>query len=212
MMGIEKHTCPVIRLLAINSKAESTWPGDCITLNKPIRPTELNESLSRLIAKKTPVKIQKTTEQQSSSELDPTFAIKYPHSILIVEDNSINAKVMETILKKLGYASEVAKNGEECLKTVEAKPFDIIFMDLQMPVMDGYKATVRILNSDTITHPIYITAFTANARQDDRDACEAVGMHDFVAKPARPKGITDVILRAHSWLEERVATKDSQLK
>ncbi|MDA1065968.1 MAG: ATP-binding protein [Verrucomicrobia bacterium] len=212
MIGIEKVTCPIIRLLAINVKAESTWKGNCLTLNKPIHPTDLNGCLCNLIAKKDPVKLNKSTEPTGGSELNPSFAIQYPHSILIVEDNPINAKVMETILKKLGYASDVANNGEECLDAIELKPYDIIFMDLQMPIMDGYQATVRILNSETKKHPIYITAFTANARQDDRDACEAVGMHDFVAKPARPKGITDVIIRAHKWLEKQVVIEAGKSK
>ena len=212
MNGIEKVACAFIRLLGINSKAESTWQGNYLTLNKPIHPTDLNACLAELIGNKDPVKLKKSTEQTNRSELNPSFAKKYPHSILIVEDNPINAKVMETILKKLGYASDVANNGEECLKAIELKPYDIIFMDLQMPIMDGYQAAVRIVNSETIQHPVYITAFTANARQDDRDACEAVGMHDFVAKPARPKRITDVIIRAHTWLEERVAIKDIHSK
>jgi len=93
-------------------------------------------------------------------------------------------------------------------RSMEKNAYDVIFMDLQMPVMDGYKATTRILNSDTITHPVFITSFTANARQDDRDACKAVGMNDFVAKPARPHKITEVILRAHAWFEEEIPVKE----
>lgn len=138
----------------------------------------------------------------ASSNLTPDFAKQYPHRILIVEDDPINAKVLVTILKKLGYSADVSENGEACLKALTSTHYDIIFMDLQMPVLDGYKATARILNSDTITHSIFISAFTANARQEDRDACKAVGMHDFVAKPALPSHIFEVIKRAHSWLEE----------
>ena len=101
---------------------------------------------------------------------------------------------------------EEENNGEECLKALETVAYDIIFMDLQMPVMDGFRTTIRILNSETITHTPFITAFTANARQDDRDACQAVGMHDFVAKPARPHKIMEVITRGHAWLENRATT------
>lgn len=138
----------------------------------------------------------------TSSDLTPGFAEQYPHKILIVEDDPINAKVLVTILKKMGDSADVSENGEACLKALTSIRYDIIFMDLKMPVLDGYKATARILNSDTITHSIFISAFTANARQEDRDTCKAVGMHDFVAKPALPTHIFEVIKRAHSWLEK----------
>ena len=135
-----------------------------------------------------------------SSELTPNIAQAFPHTILVVEDDPINAKVLVTILKKMGYSADVSENGEVCLKALDSTPYDIIFMDLQMPVMDGYKATASILNSVSFSHPIYISAFTANARQQDRDACQAIGMHDFVAKPALPAHIFEVIKRAHEWL------------
>ncbi len=138
----------------------------------------------------------------ASSDLTPDFAKQYPHKILEVEDDPINAKVLVTILKKMGYPADVSENGEECLKALTSTPYDIIFMDLQMPVMDGYKATASILDSDTITHSIFISAFTANARQEDREACKAAGMQDFIAKPAMPNHIFEVIKRAHSWLDE----------
>ena len=142
-----------------------------------------------------------TSDPMASSDLTPDFAKQYPHKILIVEDNLINAKVLVTILKKMGYSADVSENGEECLEALTCTHYDIIFMDLQMPIMDGYQATAGIINSDTITHPIYISAFTATARQEDRDACNASGMHDFVAKPVLPSHIFEVVKRAHNWLE-----------
>ena len=207
LSAIERR--PFIQFLAHKCNASSNQPSDAITLTKPVQPTEINAALANLLAKKNTLQKIPAVKDIPSSELDPTFAERFPHRILIVEDNSINAKVLETILKKLGYKADIAVNGEECLKALDTNPYDIIFMDLQMPVMDGYKATVRILNSDTITHPIFITAFTANARQDDRDACKAVGMHDFIAKPARPNMIIEVLENAHAWLEQNTAIKDS---
>jgi PAS domain S-box-containing protein len=208
MIKVENATLPYLRLLANNQQPESNWQGNGLVLHKPLKPTELNACFSKLLKNEVPIHSKKITPESNKGELNSDFAKQYPFDILIVEDNSINAKVMETILNKLGYSSDVAVNGEECLKALEEKAYDIIFMDLQMPVMDGYQATARILNSDTITHPVFITAFTANARQDDRDACKAVGMQDFVAKPARPHKITEVIQRAHVWFEEEVPVSD----
>ncbi|MCB1122812.1 MAG: response regulator, partial [Verrucomicrobiae bacterium] len=192
-----------LRLSCQAGKSASKWIGEGLTIAQPWKPSELNACFSKILKNLEPLKVQEGSVQPRQGGLETSFAEEYPHDILVVEDNAINAKVLETILKKLGYKPGLAVNGEECLKALQEKPYDIVFMDLQMPVMDGYQATVRILKSDTITHDVFITSFTANARQDDRDACEAVGMHDFVAKPARPHKIVEVLRRAHEWLEEK---------
>lgn len=192
---------PAVKILPYNQKPLTKWQPPNVSIPAPTMPTKLNTLLSGVFDIKNSETPKSNSVAKEQRELDSNFAKTYPHKILIVEDNRINAKVLGTILKKLGYTTDVAYNGEECLKALETVAYDILFMDLQMPVMDGYQTTTRILNSPSITHPIFITAFTANAHQDDRDACQAVGMHDFVAKPARPHKITDVIIRAHEWLE-----------
>ena len=206
---LAEQSTPYIRILAHNQKARSPWPGTGVNLNKPVQPSELNAAFSRLLLTEQE-RQPHSTMTAGRKVLDADFANQYPHEILIVEDNAINAKVLETILRKLGYKPKLAENGEACLRALKKVPYDIIFMDLQMPVMDGYTTTDRILNSNTIDHLPFITAFTANARQEDRDACLAAGMHDFVAKPARPRKIIDVILRAHAWLEERVPVRNQR--
>jgi PAS domain S-box-containing protein len=209
MEAQQNPNIPWVRLLSNNQKPNKPWPGKGLYLNKPIKPFELNGCFSKLLKNENPVKTETIAQASQKNELDSSFAESHPLDILIVEDNSINAKVLETILKKLGYKTDVAVNGQDCLRAMEEKKYDFIFMDLQMPIMDGYKATVRILNSSNITHPVFITAFTANARQDDRDACEAVGMHDFVAKPARPNKIVEALQRGHTWLQQKVPVQDS---
>ena len=206
MESVEGTPLPYVRLLANNSKARSIWPVPGLHLCKPVLPSKLNSALSKLLCQEAPKKHVPMDNPDNTKELDTQFAIQYPYKILIAEDNKINAKVLVAILSRLGYNPDVATNGEECVLAVGKKHYDIIFMDLQMPVMDGYKATESIINSDTITHPTFITAFTANARQNDKDACQAVGMHDFVAKPAQPAKITNLIKRAHEWLTSTEVT------
>lgn len=201
-------TPPILVFLPHHKKPQPFHGQNIRFIHKPIHPSELNTILRGTFHIPSENPGQSSGSINSPKKLDPEFASKFPHKILIVEDDSINAKVLETIFKKLGYQADVAENGEACLKALASKAYDIIFMDLQMPVMDGYKATLKILNSDSIQHKIFITAFTAKANQNDRDACKAVGMHDFVAKPARPQKIVDVLNRAHTWLETSTVTTD----
>jgi CheY-like chemotaxis protein len=93
----------------------------------------------------------------------------------------INQKLILRVLSKLGYNAALANNGQEVLDKLNEAFFDLVFMDIQMPVMDGFEATKRI-RSDFATQP-KIVAMTANAMAEDRDACLAAGMDDYMSKP-----------------------------
>lgn len=109
--------------------------------------------------------------------------------VLVVEDNKVNLMVATTMLKKLGLDPAVAENGLEALQTFQTRSFDIIFMDCNMPIMDGYEATSRIreyerskkIESDA---SCYIIAVTANTMEGDREKCLGCGMNDYMRKPA----------------------------
>ncbi len=105
-----------------------------------------------------------------------------PLDILIVEDNLINQKIAKMMLKKLGHKCSVAENGLVALTSVEKQKFDLVFMDMQMPVMDGVTSTEKIILKHGSQAPP-IVAMTANAFSDDKEKCTQVGMVDFVAKP-----------------------------
>jgi len=117
------------------------------------------------------------------------------HSILLAEDNEINALLAVTLLEEAGYTVECARNGAEALAAVRARPFDLILMDVQMPVMDGLEATraIRALGEPASRTPI--VSMTANAMARDRDACREAGMDDFVDKPINPEAFLRVIAR-----------------
>lgn len=101
--------------------------------------------------------------------------------ILIAEDNVINQNVIKRVLKRLGYKNmQVAENGSEALEKISHEKFDIILMDIQMPVMDGYQATKEIRN---MKMTIPIVAMTANALKGDAEKCLAAGMDDYISKP-----------------------------
>jgi PAS domain S-box-containing protein len=111
--------------------------------------------------------------------------------ILVVEDNKINQKVIKKILEKLGYASEVASDGREAIEMLSKAEYQLVLMDVQMPVMDGLQATVEIRssNSTVIDHDIPIIALTASAMKGDREMCENAGMNDYATKPVDPHKI-----------------------
>jgi len=106
--------------------------------------------------------------------------------ILIVEDNPVNTLVASRILEKAGYAVATAENGRIAVDTVRTSAFDLIFMDGQMPEMDGFMATSQIRRMTDIKQPVII-GLTALASKADRDRCLAVGMDDYLAKPITAK-------------------------
>lgn len=122
----------------------------------------------------------------------PTVAPMSHHGhVLLVEDNLVNQMVAQGLLSRLGFVVEVAANGDVALTMAERRTYDLIFMDMQMPVMDGLEATRR-LRANGWTLPII--GLTANAFVSDRDACLAAGMDGFVSKPVTRQKLEDAIL------------------
>ena len=121
---------------------------------------------------------EETTEQAAPMQLSQTI------QVLLAEDNMVNQTVAKRMLGKLGLQATVVENGAEALDQIKTGSFDVVLMDLQMPVMDGLEATSHIRTLPEIRQP-KIIALTANAMQEDRDRCIEVGMDDFLAKPVR---------------------------
>ena len=110
--------------------------------------------------------------------------------ILIAEDNPVNQKILALFLERMGYKPDVANNGLEVLESLKDKAYDLIFMDMQMPEMDGITATRRI-RQDAKQNP-WIVALTANALPEDRKLCLEAGMNDFTTKPIQLKNIQHI--------------------
>ena len=124
----------------------------------------------------------------------------------MADDNEINRKIISTILQKLGYKCVEAENGEDALKLYESGDCDYIFMDLDMPQMDGIETTQAIRDSESDSgRKTEIIAVTANVSQETRQKCRRVGMNGYLEKPITAAVIKDQLLR--SW--PRVRTRRS---
>ena len=118
---------------------------------------------------------------------------KFTANILLVEDNLVNQKVASAMIRKLGCAVTVAPNGERALEQIALHKFDLIFMDCQMPVMDGFEATRAIRQLAGDIRDIPIVAMTAHALKGDRQHCLEVGMNDYLAKPVHRDALVAVL-------------------
>jgi len=120
--------------------------------------------------------------------------------LLLVEDNAVNRSVALGLLKKLGLSADTAENGEKALAAIEKQDFDLVLMDCQMPVMDGYEATRRIRAMEGGKESVPVVAMTAHAMSGDREKCLAAGMNDYVAKPVSRSALVKTLER---WLPDR---------
>lgn len=112
--------------------------------------------------------------------------------ILLVEDNMVNQKMVASILQKRGYSVEVTSNGQEALEALERRPFHLVLMDVQMPVMDGLEAT-RLIRRDKRFTALPIVAMTAHAMEGDREGCLAAGMNGYISKPVYSDHLLSVV-------------------
>jgi two-component system, sensor histidine kinase and response regulator len=124
----------------------------------------------------------------------PTAQQRFSGQVLLVEDNFVNQKVAVRFLERLGCTVEVASNGAEGLSACQQRHFDIVLMDLQMPVMDGMTATRKIREWETTGH-MPIIALTANAMTGDRELCEAAGMDGYLTKPIEVERLRNILTK-----------------
>ena len=119
-----------------------------------------------------------------------------PLSILVAEDNPVNQKVIQLLLRRLGYGATCVSNGLEAVEAARQFTFDLILMDCQMPEMDGFEATrqIRVLEGEGRRH-VRIVSLTANALAGDRERCLAAGMDDYLSKPVRSEELASVLNR-----------------
>ncbi|MEZ5451369.1 MAG: response regulator [Thiothrix sp.] len=157
-------------------------------LSKPITRSRLFDSLMTVMGELNLVTVR---PEQSRLRLGE----RLPLSILLAEDNPINQIVAASILDEMAYKAEIAENGLQALEALRKKPFDVIFMDMQMPEMDGLEATRRIRAEFPPERQPVIIAMTANAMEGDRQQCLNAGMNDYISKPILPETVAAALQR-----------------
>ena len=174
--------------------------GISIYLNKPIKPSDLLEKIEEITGMAPPKKEVAPAALARTPDQEPRRAYR----ILIAEDNVVNQRVAIYMLEKQGHQVSYVQNGEEAMEAMEKNVFDLILMDIQMPLMDGLKATelIRIKEKMTGAH-IPIVAMTAHAMKGDRDRCLSSGMDDYVAKPLNAADLTQAIERAVKMAQKK---------
>jgi CheY-like chemotaxis protein len=150
---------------------------------KPVRASRLLDVLERNLGVGDSSNVANVDNTSNQSLTPKQLSQRSNSRILLAEDNPTNRKVAVKLLEKLGYKAEVAANGQEVLSRLERETYDLILMDCQMPIIDGYAATQEIRRRQGDLQHTIIIAMTANAMKEDRDKCIAAGMDDYVSKP-----------------------------
>ncbi len=175
---------PLLLLSGVRLRGDDNRPlhaSISVFVHKPIRPAQLLDSLCRAMS----IQLQREKRAPTAPSFDSGFARRLPLRLLLADDNPINQKVGLSVLHKLGYRADIANNGLEVLKALEQKAYDILFLDVQMPEMDGLEAARQICHRWSADKRPRIIAMTGNALMGDREKCLQAGMDDYISKPVR---------------------------
>jgi two-component system sensor histidine kinase/response regulator len=165
--------------------------GIAAYLLKPVRKVELREAIAKLLGAKEQIPSSTMITRDSlQEERDPGQSL----DILLAEDNIVNQKLAVRILEKRGHKVTVASNGREALAALDQRPYDLVFMDVQMPELGGIEATIILREKEKLTgsHQ-FIVAMTALVMKNDRERCLAAGMDGYLAKPIRPQELDEAL-------------------
>jgi len=159
-------------------------------LSKPVKLTDLFELVLSVMSEN-----RNRKKNIADHNVDKKLSDKLPLRILLAEDNFTNQELVVTLMRKMGYTIDAVENGRKALEIMEQKPYDIILMDVQMPVMNGLEATQAIIEKYPEPERPFIIAITANAMPGDRERFLEAGMVDYLSKPIRFKDVQDVLVR-----------------
>ncbi|WP_051942282.1 hybrid sensor histidine kinase/response regulator [Streptacidiphilus rugosus] len=180
---IRRHRPHLPMILLSSLSGPDTGPEDpplfSAYLSKPVKAAQLHASLARAVLPQAPAQDGRPAPAAPSSPVPyPT-----PLRILLAEDNHVNQQLALRMLEKIGYQADVADDGAQALDALRAKPYDVVLMDVHMPVMNGLEASRAIHDQWPEDQRPRIIALTASATREDHDACTAAGMDDYLTKP-----------------------------
>jgi PAS domain S-box-containing protein len=203
-MQLKLSRIPAILIISAFEREDVMGRGNAFDadglLIKPVTEALLIDSIARIFGMET-----------SGKEIPPSQALANQTAnlagrrVLLVEDNEINVDLATALLERLGIVVSVAVNGREGVDRVVAEPFDLVLMDIQMPVMDGLSATM-LIRGDSRYRDLPIIAMTANAMRGDRERSLSAGMNDHLTKPINPKLLTKILLR---YIPQRLPGSDN---
>ncbi|MEI6702412.1 MAG: response regulator [Deltaproteobacteria bacterium] len=181
-------------------------------LAKPVRQSLLHDCIALVLGRTHQTSTHQTSEVSKGIITRHTVAESGSQSarILLAEDNVINQKVAQQMLKTLGYKADVVADGREAVRALKMIDYDLVLMDCQMPEMNGFEATIAIRDpaSKVRNHKVPIIAMTANAMKGDRELCIAAGMDDYLSKPVKKEELSLIL---EKW-QKQVDQKDSPIQ
>ena len=192
---------PLVMLTSMgkpDTESQGVEVGFAAFLNKPIKQSQLYNILSHILSGQ-PIKVKRS--RPPHLQLDPKMAERLPLRILVAEDNMVNQQLALQLLERMGYRADVAGNGLEVIEALRRQHYDVVFMDVHMPEMDGLTATQRICEEWSPASRPRIIAMTANAMQGDREKCISAGMNDYISKPIRVQELVQSLTQSQPHLE-----------
>ncbi len=172
-------------------------------ISKPITASKLYETFCEIFSS-TPTKTMISKDFRQSPQ-DLNLASNFPLDILVVEDNSVNQEILLLILEQIGYIAEAVNNGSKAVEATQLKPYDVVFMDMQMPVMDGLSATQNIRKLPIIQP--WIIGLSADAFTESRDAALSAGMNEYLTKPFRTEDLLEALQRVKKYAPTAIASE-----
>jgi CheY-like chemotaxis protein len=187
----DEHELPLLLLTSLGRVPQARSSGEfAVQLAKPLKASQLYDALMSVLSGRA------GEARAATPAVDAGKRVGSSLRILLAEDNAVNQKVALHLLERLGHSADVASNGLEAIAALERQPYDVVLMDVQMPELDGLDATRQICARWPAEARPRIIAMTANAMAEDREACFAAGMDDYVAKPIRPEELAQALNRA----------------
>jgi signal transduction histidine kinase/CheY-like chemotaxis protein len=188
-----RERLPLVLLSSVGARLREQERDFDVVMTKPVRSGQLIEGIARAVSPAPRLPVQRAAPDRADAA-EPgsarTAAPLTPLRILLAEDNEVNQKVGRLMLGRLGHSVEIAANGVEALTAVHAHDYDVVLMDMHMPVMDGLEATRRIRAELPAGRQPTIIAMTASVTLEDREACAAAGMNGYLPKPVRAGDLT----------------------
>ncbi len=184
---------------------ESNRNPFCHMLAKPVRRKQLHNEILSFIESE----IYTTPHERSLSEVKPNLKSTEKIKILLAEDNNVNQMVATRMLQRLGYIADIASNGKEAVDAVERIGYDLVFMDISMPEMDGLTACSIIKNNKELKKVPIIIAMTANSMSGDKENYLKVGMDDYISKPVNLDELSKKLI---SWSDKIIREKHSAIR